>query len=1486
MILQDVFHPEQMGEQFSPEQMNSMDAQAKTDNSLPMAFKAEPGFFDGMGTGAWKGLVYGAEKTGSSLLGAASSTIASPLNVQYAAEEANDVLAANGASARIGDTAAFGRQQSESFDRKAKELRDDSKHYEVDAATMGTAAQILHGLASTIPQAIGYGMVAGPAGGSVLFGADMGIRTAQELKDKGVDERTATNAGMASFVSNALGMRIPAAFGPNRIVSALAGGAVNVGTTGAEQGAIQYILANQNYKKLSEQYQLTLPGAATSAFFGAAMGALFFHTKPAAARRAEEKVTAAQVEDTLYARLMATDTYKGKETEARATAAAQARSAINLAKASGQNVMDILPKITFDKDGKASAPEGALQMPKTGPYPWKYGDHVSATPNRAVDTTVVNSNSIRPLLASDGRIVTSIKNISHALSSYVTIYSNKSVKVPPRVKLINSGDTGWELTIGASDRSEIANNIATSAEENPAIGKALEAAVQNLPEIVRKAFLAESYWDNKKAQGIKDERGIQAIHRLYSAAIVDGKLYAIKLTVKDRVSDSSKETEKKNPRENRLSLYSLSGIEAEEIKKPLGDYGGAFTKKRILRPTPKGKVIIKQLLSGVYRDGDAVYTGNTKEFKSKFFEPYDEKLDTEGGSYYNDPNDPYLKEALRREAENRRLWQPARGFYVPGDNSIHLTPDANLATFSHEWGHWYLTNLFQFAKDGRITAEMQEDVGTLLRSFGIKSLEDWDALGFEGQERFQEQFARQLEQYLATGKAPSPGLRYIFETIADTIREAYRGFRGDAPSAIAAEYKAQTGADLPPMSKEVKEVFDRMYRDSDADAVTPDQVAAARTVQASRVGEEKRNKLRETSDSKPIDVEERAQRAAARAEAKAVNDILDGRPVDVSSEIGDMDISDRKVDTLNADFARTYMDADTGTVVVLQNRDRTRVASRIQMNSIAAHPQYGLLSFSRGTSGGAPIVSFGKLPPKAQLGRHDVVTDTTGARTPIVYAVVEADDVLTSNGIDGSVNKGYGDPARMNAVAGNGRATGITEAYRRGTADKYRADLEADSIHGVSPEVIRGMKHPMLVRIMSPSDVTTGFISRSNQDVTLARSDVEIAREDAPKIRARIGEYQFDENGKPTKNTVNDFIADLHEPNALGTLLNARGEPTPEAVRRIQQAVFYEAYRDPVLASLFSEDLDPGIVRVLNALVSVAPQIIKLREASDGKLDLARPIVEAVNMLYTAMKAAKGKSGTSSKASDAVVANQNPLLDSLAAQPFLQFFKDNANSAAAIRRLLEPTIAWARATLDSSDTSGLFGEAGAWTRDLADVVHEMRSIENNMRQAAGLEPLPEVDTAAVRADLEARAKAAEEAAKAEEAKAPKTQEREAGANPADELDDRDLADAEEAARVEQEQQEAEADAQAAAEAEQADLASRREEAKAIFDEQKIDSTRVAQVMQDFPDMQVTIMDANGQEIKVDVAEAMRRADAEIEQADVDAAALGKAAACMLNNRGI
>ncbi|MCI5850191.1 MAG: hypothetical protein MR009_01340, partial [Sutterellaceae bacterium] len=686
MILQDVFHPEQMGQRFSADEMAKMDEEAKTDTSLPMAFKAEPGFFDGMGTGAWKGLVYGAEKTGSSLLGVASSTIANPIAVQSAAEDAEEELAEQGVKFHIDDMSGYSRRQSEVFDRKAKELRQEARRFDVDPATMGTAAQILHGLTSTIPQAIGYSMVAGPAGGSVLFGADMGIRTAQELKDKGVDERTATNAGMASFVSNALGMRLPAAFGPNRIVSALAGGAVNVGTTGAEQGAISYILANQDYKKLSEQYQLTLPGAATSAFFGAAMGALFFHSKPATIRRAEEKATAAQVEDTLYARLMATETYKGKEKEARATAAAQARSAINLAKAAGQNVMDILPKISFDKDGKASVPAGDFLKLGGG----------GASSNAVMDSRY--------------RTLRRSREFDNALKQWETKKGPIS---------FNLGKPSWVLQLfGVSDKIPVTAS--------------------------RDSFIHVLFPPNVRVNRIQGKHGIKA-----------EELQGLLIGIQNPIAVFSSESKKVAPGSKSLILLTELRRNGENVIAPLritvlkngglrvdNSIRSAYEKKNIREWVNRGL-----LLGYDAEKGPEVLQTSMRSISGQLGRGLTKRHVAQWSIRSAIPTDPISEPIVYRNSTTigdnyqKGTGGKVQGFYRSNDNSIHLTPDANLATFSHEWGHWYLTNLFQFAKDGRITAEMQEDVSTLLQSFGIKSLEDWDVLGFEGQERFQEQFA-------------------------------------------------------------------------------------------------------------------------------------------------------------------------------------------------------------------------------------------------------------------------------------------------------------------------------------------------------------------------------------------------------------------------------------------------------------------------------------------------------------------------------------------------------------------------------------------------------------------------------------------------------------------------------------------------------------------------------------------------------------------------
>lgn len=1396
MILQDVFHPENMGEQLSVDQMNKLDAAAKTDTSLPMTLQPDPGMFDGMGSAAWAGLRSGLYKTGSSLLGAASETFANPVAVQSAVEDANEELADQGF--HIDNPASYGERQAAFFDRQAKEFRQTAKSkFSVDPATMGTVARILHGVTETIPEAVGYGVLGGPAGGSVLFGADMGIRTAQELKDKGVDEKTATNAGIASFASNAIGMRLPAALGPNRIVSALGGAGLNVGATAAEQGTIAYILDHQNYSKLAEQYQITLPSLGTSAVFGAAMGALFFHSKPTAMRRAEERTTRQEVENTLYARLMATDTYKGHEKEAREQARLQSTSVINLAKASGHDAMDILPEVKFDEGGKVANEGEVLASQKPNNLPTDRPDTLFEMQRRSYDF----DNILRMWAIRRGSMSFNLGRPSWVLQLFGV---NKDVS----------------LTV---DRSSFVHVLFRKGERdlynegkhglNPGKLQGLLIGIQH-PVAVFKS-VSKHVEPGSKSLVLMTELKYEG----------QNIIVPLRLTVEENghviIENTVRSTYGKRP--NTVDQWAKDGL--------LLGYDAE-----------KGPRILPMSIgSNSAQLGESLPSkvGASEEPRSPLSTPIVYQNNNSIGNNYQ----------VSQIGEKSVV----RGYYKPNDNSIHLTANANLATFSHEWGHWYLTNLFNMARDNRLTSEMREDVETLLRSFGIKALKDWDDLGFEGQEVFQEQFARQLEQYLATGKAPGTGLRYIFEAIADTIREAYRAIsKKDVSSAIAEEYKAQTGKDLPPMSKEVKDVFDRMYKEQESrPVVNADQVAAARTAQSVRLAEIKRNQLRKPA-SEMTGAEIKARLASLRAEEKTLLAIADGKPVDVSGDVPDMNLNERHVETLNSDFARTYMAEGSDHAVVLQNRDRSRLASVTQMNSIASNPQYGLLSFNRGTSGGAPIVSFGKLPPKAQLGRRDIVTDPTGVRTPVWYTVVEAEDVVTSNRIDGSVVPEYGDPNRINAVAGNGRATGLQEAYRRGTADKYRSDLENDTIHGVDPEVIKKMKHPILVRFISPDDVTTGFISRSNQDQVMARSDVEIAREDAPKIRARIDQYHFDENGRPDIDTVRQFIADTGEQNALGNLINARGEPTPQAVRRIRQAVFFEAYRDPVLASLFSEDLDSGVVRVLNGLVSVAPQIISLREASNGRIDLARPIVEAANQLYTAKKA--GNAG-------ADISAQGSLLDSSAANPFLELFSENAASAAGIRRVLGPTLDWAMRSLDAGEPGGLFGDAEVVRTDVADVVAQMRSIENAARAESGLPPLPEVKAEDIRANMNDILNQSIEITQGVE----KIQQK------VDEV---------------REQQDAGASSTAPVNEPPVDIETRRSEAIQSLDESKTDEIRVRQLIDERPDLKVTVTDANGNEVQVSAEEALRMADEEVARAETDAAAMGQAVTCVLNNRGL
>ncbi|CAB5079527.1 hypothetical protein UFOVP143_4 [uncultured Caudovirales phage] len=87
---------------------------------------------------------------------------------------------------------------------------------------------------------------------------------------------------------------------------------------------------------------------------------------------------------------------------------------------------------------------------------------------------------------------------------------------------------------------------------------------------------------------------------------------------------------------------------------------------------------------------------------------------------------------------------------------ITLTEKANLSTFLHEGGHFFLEVLQDLVQRGEASAQQVADLKTLKRWMGIDDAAQVDRNGHE-------KFARTFEAFLMEGKAPSLALHGIFQ---------------------------------------------------------------------------------------------------------------------------------------------------------------------------------------------------------------------------------------------------------------------------------------------------------------------------------------------------------------------------------------------------------------------------------------------------------------------------------------------------------------------------------------------------------------------------------------------------------------------------------------------------------------------------------------------------------------------------------------------------
>jgi hypothetical protein len=159
---------------------------------------------------------------------------------------------------------------------------------------------------------------------------------------------------------------------------------------------------------------------------------------------------------------------------------------------------------------------------------------------------------------------------------------------------------------------------------------------------------------------------------------------------------------------------------------------------------------------------------------------------------------PQLAEAARK---GFALFQPNRGQIAFGQDItqtpsvISLLRAADLSTFIHETGHFFLEATADMANATDAPADIVADMATVLNWMrpGM-TLADWNVMSLEERRPFHEKWARGFEAYHFEGRSPSLALRDVFRRFSAWLKNVY---------------KSLTALDVE-LTDEVRQVMDRM----------------------------------------------------------------------------------------------------------------------------------------------------------------------------------------------------------------------------------------------------------------------------------------------------------------------------------------------------------------------------------------------------------------------------------------------------------------------------------------------------------------------------------------------------------------------------------------------------------------------------------------------------------------------------------------------------
>lgn len=189
----------------------------------------------------------------------------------------------------------------------------------------------------------------------------------------------------------------------------------------------------------------------------------------------------------------------------------------------------------------------------------------------------------------------------------------------------------------------------------------------------------------------------------------------------------------------------------------------------------------------------------------------------DGETMYVTADPTQIKSAIGNDGsfdidDPRILSQGPLGTFDPARMELVLNENANLSTFLHESGHFFLEVMVDLASRPGAPEQVKSDVDALMKWFGVPDLQTWQGYTLDQKRPHHERFAESFEQYLFEGKAPSSELQSTFRTFRSWLINVYRSL---------VDFVRGRGLNL---SDEVRSVFDRMLA-TDAQIAEAERVA-------------------------------------------------------------------------------------------------------------------------------------------------------------------------------------------------------------------------------------------------------------------------------------------------------------------------------------------------------------------------------------------------------------------------------------------------------------------------------------------------------------------------------------------------------------------------------------------------------------------------------------------------------------------------------------